>query len=97
MTRKSIKAIKRAYTPCDSEDSDYDSEESECDMIDDPDNIANQAIYIWSGGQDDVVAPKGQQALRKLYKHFGVSEKLTYRRCSGCDHGWEDDNSQDEN
>ena len=59
-------------------------------MIDDPENIKDQAIYIWSGGDDDVVDPKGQKAQKQVYQHFGVDE-LTWRYCEDCGHGWEDD------
>ena len=59
-------------------------------MIDDTDNIANQAIYIWSGKKDDVVHPKGQKAQYRLYKSYDV-ENLTFKKCKNCDHGWDDD------
>ena len=46
---------------------DGECEEDEYCMIDDPANIADQAIYIWGGTKDDVVAHKGQKAMKKLY------------------------------
>ena len=59
-------------------------------MIDDTENIENQAIYIWSGLLDDVCHPKGQRATKDLYEYYDT-EKLTFKVCPDCYHGWEDD------
>ena len=83
MAQAAIDSIERMDTNEDFEGDDH--------MIDDIANIANQAIFIWSGTEDDVVDRKGQEAMKLVYEHFGVDEKLTWHQCEGCGHGWEDD------
>ena len=46
--------------------------------IDDTANLKNNAVYIFSGGElDTETPPKGQQAQKIVYEHYGVT-KLTY-------------------
>ena len=56
--RRSVnKMAKRAWKAIDRTWDEYADEEYY--LIDDPANIADQAIYIWSGAKDNVVNPKG--------------------------------------
>ena len=42
--------------------------------IDDTSNLANNAVYVWSGLLDEVTLPEGQTAIDLVYENYGVTK-----------------------
>lgn len=59
--------------------------------IDDTSNIADQAIYIYSGRKDKVTAPKGQDALWEVYENY-ETDKMTWDEEEDWGHDFPDGN-----
>ena len=53
--------------------------------IDDPDNLANVPIYIFSGGSDDDVFPEKQEAQRDFFEHYNANVEFVQKADVGHD------------
>jgi dienelactone hydrolase len=57
--------------------------------IDDPANLANDRVWLFVGGQDEVVPEETMAALEALYRELGVTgDALASERIGGAGHGF---------
>ena len=40
--------------------------------IDPVSNLADRAVYLWSGKKDTIVPPHNQEAMRQVFEHYGT-------------------------